>query len=111
MSVGSPTADCSRRIQPVANVGDLLVPMRDFRYAFRSLWRQKSFAATAVVTLAIGLGANTALFGLVSAALRPMSVPDADQIVTIAAETLNDDSGGFQYTFSTEALKDFQVRT
>jgi predicted permease len=84
--------------------------MRDFRYALRSLWRHKPFAAAAIATLAVGLGANTALFGLVSAALRPLAVPDADRIVTIAAETKDDESGGFQYAFSTEALKDLQQR-
>ena len=88
----------------------LQVLMRDFRYAVRSLWRHKSFAAAAVLTLSVGLGANTALFGLVSGALRPLSVPDADRIVTIAAETKDDESGGFQYAFSLDALKDFQQR-
>ena len=84
--------------------------MRDLRYAVRSLWRHKSFAAAAIVTLAVGLGANTALFGLVSAALRPLPVPNANQIVTIAAETKDDESGGFQYAFSIDAMKDFQER-
>ena len=84
--------------------------MRDFQYAIRSLWRHKSFAAAAILTLAVGLGANTALFGLVSAALRPLPVPDADRIVTIAAETKGDESGGFQYAFSIDALTDFQER-
>jgi predicted permease len=84
--------------------------MRDFRYAIRSLWRHKSFAAAAIVTLAVGLGANSALFGVVNAALRPLAVPAADQLVTIAAETKNDESGGFQYAFSIDALKDFQER-
>jgi len=50
--------------------------MRDFRYAIRSLWRHKSFAAAAILTLAVGLGANSALFGVVNAALRPLAVPD-----------------------------------
>src|SRR6185369_14768634 len=82
--------------------------MSDFRHAVRFLWAHKGFTAAAVLTLAIGLGANTALFGLLSAVLRPLDVPDADQIVTIAAETKGDESGGFQYTFSIEAMKDFQ---
>jgi hypothetical protein len=62
------------------------------------------------LTLTVGLGANTALFGLVRGALRPLSVPDADRIVTIAAERKDDESGGFQYAFSLDALKDFQQR-
>ncbi len=82
--------------------------MNDLRHAARFLWAHKGFTAAAVLTLAIGLGANTALFGLLSAVLRPLNVPDADQIVTIAADTKGDESGGFQYTFSIEAMKDFQ---
>jgi predicted permease len=85
--------------------------MRDLNYALRSLWRHKSFAIAAIVTLAVGLGANTALFGLLSAALRPLPVPDADRIVTIAGETKDDQSGGFQYAFSFEVLKDLQRRS
>ncbi len=84
--------------------------MRDFRYALRSLWGNRPFAIAAVLTLAVGLGANTALFGLVSAALRPLDVPDSDRIVTIAAELKDDQSGGFQYAFSLDGLRDLQER-
>jgi predicted permease len=84
--------------------------MRDLRDAVRSLWTHKAFTAAALLTLAVGLGANTALFGLLSAALRPLAVPDAGRIVTIAAEMKDDESHGFQYAFSVDALKDFQER-
>src|SRR5436190_11523687 len=84
--------------------------MRDLRYALRSLWAHKSFSAAAILTLAVGLGANSALFGLLNSALRPMDLPDASRIVTIAADAKNDQSGGFQYTFSHETLKDLQQR-
>lgn len=84
--------------------------MRDLRYAIRFLWVHKSFTAAAVLTLAIGLGANTALYGLLNAALRPLDLPNPEQIVTIAAETKGDETGGFQYSFSTDALKDLQER-
>ena len=82
--------------------------MRDLHYAIRFLWAHKSFTAAAVLTLAIGLGANTALYGLLSAAERPLSLPHPEELVVIAADTKDDDTGGFQYTFSTEAMKDFQ---
>jgi predicted permease len=84
--------------------------MRDLRYAIRFLRLHKSFTAAAVFTLAIGLGANTALYGLLSTTTRPLALPDAEQIVAIAAETKGDETGGFQYSFSTEQLKDFQER-
>src|SRR6187397_2728187 len=84
--------------------------MNDLRHAARFLWAHKSFTLTAVLTLALGLGANTALFGLLNSALRPLPVPGADRIVTIASEVKGDESGGFQYTFSIEQLLDFQRR-
>jgi putative ABC transport system permease protein len=82
--------------------------MRDVRYAVRFLWAHKSFTAAAVLTLAIGLGANTAFYGLLNAALRPLDLPHPEQLVAIAADSKDDDTGGFQYTFSPEQLKDLQ---
>lgn len=84
--------------------------MHDLRHAIRFLWTHKSFTAAGVLTLAIGLGANTALYGLLNAALRPLPVPHPEQLVSIAAETRDDNTGGFQYSFSIEAMKDFQAR-
>jgi predicted permease len=84
--------------------------VHDLRYAIRFLWVHKAFTATAVLTLAIGLGANTALYGLLNSTMRPLALPNPEQIVTIAAEPKGDETGGFQYAFSTEQLKDFQER-
>ena len=84
--------------------------MRNLRHTIRFLATHRSFTAAAVFTLAIGLGANTALFGLINVALRPLDVPHPEELVSIAAETRGDDSGGFQYTFSLEALYDVQRR-
>lgn len=60
--------------------------MHNLRYAIRYLWMHKSFTCTAVLTLAIGLGANTALYGMLSSTLRPLALPDSEHIVAIAAE-------------------------
>src|SRR5258706_7714004 len=84
--------------------------MHDLRHAIRFLWMHKSFTAAGVLTLAIGLGANTALYGLLNAALRPLPVPHPEQLVSIAAETKDDNTGGVQYSFSTEAKPGFQQR-
>ena len=65
--------------------------MTNFRYTLRFLATHKSFTAAAVFTLAIGLGANTALFGLVNLASRPLEIPHPEQLVSIAAETRGDD--------------------
>src|SRR4029453_7602261 len=42
----------------------------DFRYAFRSLVRQPTFAAMAILTLVLGIGPNTAIFSVIQGALR-----------------------------------------
>jgi cell division protein FtsX len=56
----------------------------DVRYTLRRLWRQPSFTVTALVTLALGIGANTAIFGVVDSILiRPLAYPDAEALVGV----------------------------
>ena len=57
----------------------------DLRYALRMLWRNPSFSAVVIVILALGIGANTALFSLVNAALlKSLPVRDPDQLVLLS---------------------------
>jgi predicted permease len=56
--------------------------MQDLRYAARQLRRNPGFALTAILTLAIGIGANTALFGVVNELLlKPLPVPSPRELV------------------------------
>ena len=58
--------------------------MNDFRLAFRQLAKSPGFTAVAVLTLAIGIGANTAFFSVFKAnALAPFPYPDADRVVQL----------------------------
>src|SRR5437762_1556338 len=58
--------------------------LQDIRFGARMLLKNKSFTAIAVIALALGIGANTAIFSLVNGVLlRPLPFPDAERIIYI----------------------------
>ena len=83
--------------------------VQDLRFALRQIGRAPVFAVSAILTLALGVGANTAIFSLLNGFLRPLDVPDADRLVVIAAELPSDETG-FRYRFSYQALVDYRTQ-
>ena len=83
--------------------------LRDVKFAFRSLARAKGLAFTVVLTMALGIGANAAIFTLVRGVLlRPLVNPDEDRLIYIrqSAPAL----GIENRTFSIPEIQDLRLR-
>src|SRR5438094_4329486 len=85
--------EASRDMRGAARLESILP---DLRYAILSLKSRPAFTATVIATLALGIGANTAIFTLVDAlVLRPLPVPHPEQLVIVSdpAEVNNNNVG------------------
>jgi predicted permease len=83
--------------------------IRDTRFAFRQLRKSPGFAFTAILTLALGLGANTAVFSLINGLLlRPLPVPHAEDLAVVHY-TRSDDPDP-NYSFSSPMFRALEKR-
>jgi predicted permease len=78
--------------------------LRDLSFSARLLRKSPGFALVAILTLTLGVGANTAIFSLLNGLLlRPLPVPDADRLVLLRVEPTS-----FHYSFSLPLFRELE---
>ena len=83
--------------------------LQDLRYGARMLWKKPGFTLIAIVTLALGIGANTAIFSVVNAVLlRPLPFADPDHLVWVWGNLRN---GGNRTSISPLDYLDYRAQT
>ena len=65
--------------------------LQDIRYGARMLRKNPGFTVVVVLTLALGIGANTAIYSVIQAALAPLAIPDAGRVVMVWTENVKRD--------------------
>src|SRR5437773_5172940 len=84
--------------------------MNDLNYAFRQLLKNPGFTAVAMLTLALGIGANTSIFSVVNAVLlRPLPYREPDRLVAVCES--NPRLGWDQYVTSMGAFSDWREQS
>src|SRR5215510_7137390 len=103
------TRDSIRRIWRHRWYDDLEALARDIRFALRALLRAKGLAVTVVITLALGIGANAAIFSVVRGVLlRPLVNRDEDRLIYIRQGAPG--TGAENMTFSVPEINDLKSR-
>jgi len=81
---------------------------QDIRYATRTLWKSRGFAAVAVITLALGIGASTAIFSVIDNVLmEPFPYTDATRLMSVEIHDTERNEDGGRAAFSGPEYLDY----
>src|SRR3954453_19703203 len=84
------------------------VAVQDIRYGIRSLRRNPGFALVVIITMALGIGANTAIFSVFNGVLlRPLPYKDGDKLVVLH-HGVGDVTGSNDFGFSAKEMDDYR---
>jgi hypothetical protein len=81
---------------------------QDIRYAGRTLWNSRGFAAVAMITLALGIGASTAIFSVIdNLLLEPFPYRDAGRLMSVEIHDTERNEPGGRASFSGSEFLDY----
>ncbi|HEY5068312.1 MAG TPA: hypothetical protein VII37_00950, partial [Candidatus Acidoferrum sp.] len=83
----------------------------DLRFGARTLWKSRAFSAIAIITLALGVGASTAIFSVIdNILLEPFPYPHAQRLMSLEIHNTDESNPGGRGAFSGAEFLDYSTQ-